>query len=571
MGILIILLVKKLVKNHISARWQYNLGLLFFILLTIPLVPSHFIAPLNMASPMEIMRFDLGVAGNVGGYSAYSRGWMQDFAISVEGSSQGYLPMILFALWVAGVIACTVIIFLGNKNLRLIIESVKPVEDEALISLFARCKTEAGIRSHILLGTSILIKTPMTVGFFKTRIILPTKTLSASDAHYAILHELSHCKSKDIQINVIMCLFQMIYWFNPLVYFVFKQMRLERELACDASVLAMLPKALHSGYGKALLNYLFSHTSRPIFSADMGGSKPQIFRRIQHIASYTTDSFLLKTKSICLFVLMGLFVLCKIPMASAFASGSDNNHFHFQTDNVQYVDLSGFFGDFNGSFVLYNVNDGFFTVYNRSMSTTRVSPTSTYKIISALIALETGVLDINDTHRVWDGTAQPFESWERDHDLISAMQYSVNWYFQDNDVQVGIQRLGAYLADLSYGNHNAAGGIESFWNHSSLRISPVEQVKLLRNLHHNNTAFEAEHFSHLKDALRLSENNGAMLYGKTGTGIIGDKFTDGWFIGFVENNGQTSIFATYIQGEDSAGGSVAARIALSILEYKGIY
>jgi len=46
---------------------------------------------------------------------------------------------------------------------------------------------------------------------------------------------------------------------------------------------------------------------------------------------------------------------------------------------------------------------------------------------------------------------------------------------------------------------------------------------------------------------------------------------NGWFIGYVENNGHTSIFAANIQGEDNAGGSAAVQITLAILKDKHIY
>jgi len=111
---------------------------------------------------------------------------------------------------------------LCNRKLRLIKESIKLVEDEEMLSLFSSCKTEIGVKGNILLGTSILVKTPMTVGFFKTRIILPAEKILLCDARYAMLHELVHCKNKDILINIIMCLFQILYWFNPLVYLAFK-------------------------------------------------------------------------------------------------------------------------------------------------------------------------------------------------------------------------------------------------------------------------------------------------------------------------------------------------------------
>lgn len=49
------------------------------------------------------------------------------------------------------------------------------------------------------------------------------------------------------------------------------------------------------------------------------------------------------------------------------------------------------------------------------------------------------------------------------------------------------------------------------------------------------------------------------------------KKTNGWFIGYVEKNGQTFIFATNIEDKDNVDGSLATQIILSILKAKNIY
>jgi len=511
-------------------------------------------------------------AGNATGLTG-GNGWLQDFALAADLSAPGHLLMFFFYLWIIGILIFAAITFSRNRNLLLIKESVKLIENRATLSMFTRCKAEIGVKANILLGTSILVKAPMTMGLFKPIVVLPAKELSLKDTRYAMLHELAHCKNKDITLNCIMLLFQTLYWFNPLVHLVFAQMRLDRELACDAFVLDMLPSESHFSYGETLLNFMSVLPRSPslCLAPEIGGSKPQITKRIKHIASYTADSGMLRVKSICVFVLIGFLVFLQIPFISVLARGNDDR-FHFHGDNVRYVDLAPFFEDFDGSFVLYDLDAGQFTIHNRDLSETRVSPFSTYKIYSALIALEIGVLDASSTSREWDGTMQPFESWNQDHDLASAMQYSVSWYFQDMDAQVGIEGLRYYLTRLSYGNNNLSGGISDFWNMSSLLISPIEQVKLLTSLHQNNSVFETRHIDTLRYVLRLSERDGVVLSGKTGTGLVNGWSVGnyGWFIGYVETEDGTFIFATFISGDD-ARGSAAAEITLSILGDMGVY
>ena len=369
-----------------------------------------------------------------------------------------------------------------------------------------------------------------------------------------------------------MVIFQILYWFNPVVYFAFKQMRNDREIACDAAVLDILPTEQHINYGKTLLSFIksLSHSPAPLLATSMCGDEPQIAKRIKHISSYVSESGFAKIKNLCIFLLMILLIFCKLPFISVMA-GNGDDRFHFQADNVLYQDLSHFFGGLEGSFVLYDMEHSIYTIHNRDMSVLRVPPNSTYKLISTLIGLETGILEYYASYREWDGTIHPFDSWNQNHDLTSAMQSSANWYFQDIDIQIGAEMHYNYLTQLSYRNRNTSGRNTDFWNESSLLIFPVEQVRLLTNLYQDNTTFDERHVGSLMNTMRLSESDGSVLTGKTGTGIVNDRFINGWFIGYVETGTQTFAFAAYVRDENNAGGSVAARITLSILEDKDIF
>jgi len=579
--LLLILLVKKRLKNHISARWQYNMDLLILILMVIPFIPGGFLPFSGTGSWLNGLSLggnaspDAGAAGSEMFPIRYGIDWLQDFSVSVDRSTPEYLPVIIAGLWFTGIALFTVFALYCNWKLRLVKDSMKLMEDKKISELFKHCKAELGIKKNILFGTSILIKSPISVGLIKTRIILPaeiTEALSMEDIRYILLHELMHCKKKDLPVNNIMCLFQILYWFHPIVFLAFKEIRQDRELACDASVLKLLSEKHYIDYGKTLLKFV---NRQPLsktlsFATDMGGSKRQIKRRIEGIASFKAESKRLQIKSICIFTLTLLFILFQIPVITALTV-NNSGKFHFQTENVIYEDLASYFDGFEGSFVLYDLKADQYSIYNKEKSVTRVSPASTYKIYSALAGLETGVIKTDNSVRNWDGSNFPFEAWNRDQDLMSAMHNSVSWYFQDIDAQVGIQKLSLYYDQLSYGNHDLSGGVDNYWMESSLKISPVEQVELLKDFYQNETIFKSRHVDTVKSILRLSEQDGAVLSGKTGTGTINNKTVNGWFVGYVEKGEQTFLFATNLQGEDNVGGSTAAEITLSILKDKCIY
>ena len=165
----------------------------------------------------------------------------------------------------------------------------------------------------------------------------------------------------------------------------------------------------------------------------------------------------------------------------------------------------------------------------------------------------------------WDGTEYPFASWNKDQDLVSAMQNSVNWNFQKMDAAIGLQTLRQSFQSLHYGNEYISGDTASYWLESSLKISPIEQVELLTRLYHGTLPFPADHMDFVKDSIYLEHFNGYNLYGKTGTGRIDEHDKNGWFIGYITSDNHAYIFAANIHGEDNASGKTAAEITLSVL------
>jgi beta-lactamase class D len=68
---------------------------------------------------------------------------------------------------------------------------------------------------------------------------------------------------------------------------------------------------------------------------------------------------------------------------------------------------------------------------------------------------------------------------------------------------------------------------------------------------------------------------GAVLSGKTGTGWANGQLNgvpiNGWFVGYVEKNGDAYFFATNIEASDNASGTKAKEITLNILNAKQLF
>jgi len=198
---------------------------------------------------------------------------------------------------------------------------------------------------------------------------------------------------------------------------------------------------------------------------------------------------------------------------------------------------------FGGGFLLYDRNADRFTVFRPEACRRRLSPASTFKILNSLIGLESGV--IRDEHFVipWDSVHRDVESWNRDHDLASAMANSVVPYYQELARRVGRARMSAYIDSTGYGNNDASGPIDRFWLGGTLLISAKEQVGFLRRLYDGNLPFSSRPMEIVKEILILERTGTYVLRGKTGFAEDRSGVAVGWFVGYVEKSGNVYFFA----------------------------
>ncbi|MFD2922250.1 BlaR1 family beta-lactam sensor/signal transducer [Halobacillus naozhouensis] len=573
--IVMIMLIKKLFSKHLSAKWQYNIWFLLLIALTLPFIPKQLIHFENHFFSFDMNqsnRMSTPFINNTDGAGLSNENWMKDFTVSVNRLNLDFLNIALASIWVAGMLVMAGLALHAWFKLKKIKDTATVLHNEDVLQLFEECKHRLKISKPLFVGESSLVKSPMTFGLFKTCILLPRhldEKMSTENIKYIFMHELYHYKTRDIATNYLTILYQIFYWFNPLVWMAFKEMRLDREIACDTAVLKSLDEHCYLDYGNTIIHFVdpASHSKNYTWTNQFNGPKNQIKKRIEKIAAFTTESKWLKLKSISIFTLAGVIIASQLPFISAMAA--NNSRYDFNNEGTHYEDLSEYFDGYNGSFVLYDMKSDQYTIYDKGKSTLRVSPNSTYKIYIALIGLELGVITRDHSTMKWNGTKYPYESWNKDHNLSTAMKNSVTWYFRELDQKVPRDTTQAYLKQIGYGNYNISGGTD-YWLESSLKISPVEQVQLLMAFYTNQFGFESKNIQKVKDSLLLEIYDEARLSGKTGTGNVNGKNINGWFIGYVETKDNTYFFATNIQNQDNSYGSKAAKITLAILRDKGI-
>lgn len=573
--ILLILLVKKLLENHITERWQYNFYFIIIVMLFIPFFQNSLFDIRNLFSSafhhISSTNNPIGSFMNDTNNLYENTNIINDFAISTNRLSSNEFIKIFLLLWIFGISALFFVNILCIYKIICILKLCRPCKCDDIMNIFYNCKKIIGLKKEIKLLSSNSIKAPFTFGLFKIYIVIPNtiiENLSDKDIHYILLHELSHCKNKDISINYILSILQILYWFNPIIWIIFKKIKNDREIICDISVLKKIHTNNYIEYGNTIINFINETLKEQILflTSHMGGSKKQIKRRIEKISNFSIETKKIKIKSIAIFTVVGVLTVIHSSFILAYNQSFTDTTYKFENKNVLYKDLSYYFDNMDGCFVLYNQKADKYTIYNENQSILRISPNSTYKIYSALFGLESNSIKLNNTNLDWNGTIYPFESWNKNQDLFSAMQNSVNWYFEQIDKKVGLQRLKDYFSQIKYGNYDLSSGVSNYWGESfSLKISPIEQVNLLKDFYTNKYEFNDNNIQAVKQSILISKNDKFALYGKTGTGMINDSTISGWFIGFVEYNENVYFFATNIKDKNNASGSIASKITFSIL------
>lgn len=237
---------------------------------------------------------------------------------------------------------------------------------------------------------------------------------------------------------------------------------------------------------------------------------------------------------------------------------------------ITEVDLSSFFDGLSGAAVFLDIS-GNYIVYNKASSESRVSPCSTFKIISTLAAFESGVITPSQSVIAWDGTKWKLESWNKDLTITEAFQSSCVWYYRKLIDKIGKENMTNFIDMLDYGNcdtsqwegsgFNGIPSIDGFWLESSLLISPQEQVDVIHKIFEGKTEIDKNNITELKKVMHKEDNDSNInIYGKTGTG------KGGWFVGFFESDGDNTYFAVYLDEQEGATGKKAQKIAENIIQ-----
>jgi len=226
-----------------------------------------------------------------------------------------------------------------------------------------------------------------------------------------------------------------------------------------------------------------------------------------------------------------------------------------------------------GCFTMLSNSDGKVTVYNLKMDTTRYTPSSTFKIVNSLIGLETGVISDEKMVIKWDGIKRWNDDWNKDLTMEQAFKVSSVPYYQEVARRIGRDTMQLWLDSLNYGNKNIGDKIDSFWLDNHLKISPDEQLGLVKRLYFDQLPFQKRTQQIVRDVMLQEDNTSYSLSYKTGLGLDESKNSVGWLIGWIEENKHPYFFVTMVKSADAATDikAVQLNITKGILKQLGFF
>lgn len=264
-------------------------------------------------------------------------------------------------------------------------------------------------------------------------------------------------------------------------------------------------------------------------------------------------------------------------------TGSQSRH-HDQTEKTEIIpanDLDSYFRGFNGCAAFYIPSESRYLLYNPELCNTASSPCSTFKIVSSLIGLETGIIDPENSVYTWNRTSYWNKNWNRDIGFEDAFKVSCIWYFREVIDRASKDTVQDFLTGLEYGNcdisdweghqntNNNVDALRGFWVESSLKISPADQTRVMKEIFASDV-YEAANIALLKQVmLTENENHNLTIYGKTGMGVADGLCIDAWFVGMAETADGTDIyFAVRLDDPENADTSStkAKEIAVDMLD-----
>jgi len=193
----------------------------------------------------------------------------------------------LFPIWALGVVLLSAYHLLGWRRMNAMARRSTDRIPEAWKNRVAVLCYEMKLMRPVNVLSSTRVAVPCVFGWIKPVVLLPVSMFSGlepSEIEMIIMHELAHVRRNDIVVNILQTAAETLLFFNPAVWWISRQIRIEREHCCDDAVVACREDRL--GYARALASLEEWRAVHGGFVAAAGGSS--LLSRVRRIVGVTS-------------------------------------------------------------------------------------------------------------------------------------------------------------------------------------------------------------------------------------------------------------------------------------------
>ena len=157
--------------------------------------------------------------------------------------------------------------------------------------------------------------------------------------------------------------------------------------------------------------------------------------------------------------------------------------------------------------------------------------------------------------------------------MYRAFRFSCLPYYQEVARRIGMIEMQRWLDSLQYGTRKITTTIDSFWIDNSLKISPDEQLGLVKRLYFGQLPFFKSYQEVVKKAMLFENNSNYRLAYKTGWGTTEGGHALGWIVGWIEENNHPYFFVLNVESPDRNFDMVPIRMKIlkDILKQLGFF
>lgn len=175
-------------------------------------------------------------------------------------------------VWMVGVLllsACVAGSWMGIRKMTREARQAMPDLEETLRRLKRKLRVSAPVR----LCASAAVQVPTVIGWLRPYILLPVTALTGlNEAQIAAIlaHELAHIRRRDYLFNSLQTAIETVLFYHPAVWWVGRQLRLEREHCCDDIAVAVGGSAFEYANALAEMEQIRRQIPEPALAANGG-------------------------------------------------------------------------------------------------------------------------------------------------------------------------------------------------------------------------------------------------------------------------------------------------------------